>query len=169
LNPVLAGGIALWLVVGVGVAYGLRRGGHEPLLIGLAVPCWPLFVHRLDERAGSATVYAARIAQTLTRLAFAAEAAGEPVGELGTVREALDDADDRLARLDALLLEDPEEALLLSRRAEVAALIEAALADLGAIRLQLQLMTVDGAHAPKPTAALAELRARLHAAQELRG
>lgn len=170
MNPVLATGLAVWLLVGMGVAVALHRAGHDPATSVLALGCWPLFVHTLQESPAGSTPYAARIAESLRRLSQAATTAGEDPGELDTLRQGLQDADQRLARIDALLRDEPAEAALLSRRADTARGIEIALGDLAAIRLQFALMSVDGADpSAKPAEALTALRARLQAARELRG
>lgn len=170
MNPVLGGGLALWLLIGCGVAVALHRAGHDPATTMLALGCWPLFVHTLHESPAGSTPYAARITGSLHRLSQAATAAGEDPGDLDTLRQSLRDADERLGRIDALLREDPQEPALHTRRAEAAHGIELALGDLAAIRLQFALMSVDGADpSAKPAEALSALRARLQVARELRG
>lgn len=170
MNPVLATGLAVWLLVGTGVAVALHRAGHDPATTVLALGCWPLFVHTLQESPAGSTPYAARIAESLRRLAQAAATAGEDPGELDALRQGLQDADQRVAKIDQLLQDEPGEPALLSRRVETVRGIEEALGDLAAIRLQFALMSVDGADpSAKPAEALTALRARLQVARELRG
>lgn len=170
MNPVLATGLAVWLLVGAGVAVALHRAGHDPATTVLAIGCWPLFVHVLQEAPAASTPNAARITESLRRLSQAAASAGADPGELVTLRQGLQEVDQRLARIDRLLQDEPGEPALLSRRAETVRGIEEALGDLAAIRLQFALMSVDGADpSAKPAEALTALRARLQVARELRG
>lgn len=166
MNPVLSTGLATWLLIGFWVGLALHRGGHETMTAALAVPCWPLFVHTLVEAAPPKDH---RILTSLERLARAADNAGVSL-DLDPLARSLADAEQRLGRLDVLLLDDPEEAALLTRRARANAALEAALGDLAGIRLQLTLMTVDRPDASSSkdtTRALDDLRARLRVAQEI--
>ena len=164
----LIGGTALWVVVGLGVALALRSAGHDAVTVALSVGCWPLFVGSLDRPKDSG--YGGRIAAALRRVTESASAAGADAGELDTLRQGLLDASARLSRIDALLRDDPDEPELLERRRATVRGLDAALADLSAIRLQFSLMSVDGVEAScRPAEALDALRARVRTARELRG
>jgi len=170
-SPVVPAGALLWLAVGACTALLLHRGGHDRATVLLSVGCWPLFVHVAGEARPTST-YTERVDLALRRLADAARQAGEDRLDLDAVRQGLADADARVARIDALLLDHPGEPELAARRGETTRVIEAALGDLAAIRLQFALMSIDGKRERAPAelgAALASLSARLDAAAELRG
>lgn len=171
MSPAVPAGLAAWFAVGACTAALLHRGGHDRATVLLSVGCWPLFVHAVaDSRQASAS--GSRVDVALRRIDEAARLAGEPPLDLAPVRQSLQDAERRVAGIDALLLDHPGEPSLAARRDETRRVIEAALGDLAAIRLQLALMSIDGRRPGTPAelgAALALLRARLDAAAELRG
>lgn len=170
MSPVPAG-LALWLGVGAVTAALLYRGGHDRATVLLSVGCWPLFVHAVGD-ARPPSPHDSRVEVALRRIDEAARVAGEAPLDLAAVRQSLQDAERRVARIDALLLDHPGEPALAARRDETSRVIEAALGDLAAIRLQFALMSIDGRRQGTPAelgAALALLRARLDAAAELRG
>lgn len=171
MSPVVPAGLAVWLAIGACTAALLHRGGHDRTTVLLSVGCWPLFVHVVGDPRPAAG-YADRVDVALRRIADAAGLAGEEALDLRAVRQSLADADRRLARIDALLVDHPSEPSLTARRTDTVRAIEAALGDLAAIRLQFALMSIDGKREKTPvelSAALGSLRARLDAAAELRG
>ena len=159
-----------YLATGVGVALTLERRRLPRSTVLSAVICWPLYLGLLTE-AGPPPPPAGPLAGRI-RQAFEALASAElPVGEVGELRQALEAADLRLAKVDALLAEDlgyAGEALTRLKQArertagEIGAVIDGVLE----LRIHVGLVELAGDAAPI-TDRLRELRGRMDALEEL--
>lgn len=189
MSPVLAVLVVSWLIVGALVAMAQRRGTGAPGLWITALIAWPLLLGREDRSTNPtkdaaetsqldpAVVQAARADRLSERLrhAFAqlradldAPSFGEPpidVAELLAIEAPLLRAADRLAAVDHILADaavgNTGHALVPARN-KCRDDIEAALADLVALRVQLALFGLAGN--PRPVRLpLLSLAARVRA------
>ncbi len=161
-----------WLLVGVAVAAALVRQGHPAATAAAAVPCWPLLVPLLGSAPTRTGPTAARIHTTVDRLGRAWQDGVDhlPV-DLAPLRQSLLRADGRLARFDHLLADatDAQPAdldRLRAARADTAAEIEAVLAELVRLRVQIGLASLTADRGPLQDR-LRELAARVGAHDEL--
>lgn len=171
----------LYLAAGFAVATALDRRGHPRSAAVSAVVAWPLLVPLLRDRPASAGhgPLGARIDRTLDALldTLRDPAAGDVawVGEVDGLRDALHRADERLALVDRLLAEEPtaRDAVVTAQldalrhaRARAAAEIEALLAGVVQLRLQIGMLALAGNQAPVRDR-LRELHHRASALDEL--
>lgn len=180
----LTGAIAAGYVgIGIGVAAGLSRKGL-PLGTALsALAVWPLLAPLLAGDAPRVRTgpYDARIADTFAALAAVVAEVGDPGiapdGELDVLRTALARADERLGLVDKWLAaglgadadaDGPrrQAEALRQARAHAATEIEAVLAGLAELRLQIGLVTLAG-QGISVRDQLAGLRSRIAALDEV--
>lgn len=184
-----------YLGAGTALAWHLGRKGHGFGVTSSALVCWPLLLGligrpppsaelRLDPRP-SAGPNATRIdacVRTLGEGLAETHSGGSPLvdpAQLAKLAEALHGADGRIARVDRLLRETEAQrelirdaaveaalARLRSARAHAHGELEAVLAGLVQLRVQLGLFTLAGESEPVRER-LAELQARVTALAEL--
>ncbi len=162
---------AAWLVVGLGVAVALARRGEPTPTAAAALLFWPLLAPTL-----LAAPTSDRVRDAFDRLRDALRDAGEPVPpDLDALRATLIAAEARLARIARLVAEEPdaapaEVAALREAHARAAAELDAVLAEVGRVRVQLGLASLAGDTAAV-RARVGDLLARartLHEVAELR-
>jgi hypothetical protein len=175
-SPLAMAVTAGYLAAGVATAAVLARRGQPAATIAAAVPCWPLLLPLVGpaERPRSRGPLAERIDEGFRSLAatLADPSAGDaPVEDLDGLHASLLRADERLALVDRLLA-DPRAAAapgaetLREARAHVAAEIEAVLAEVVALRIQVGLQALAGDAAPV-SERLRALQMRLAALEEV--
>lgn len=174
-----------YLAVGAGVAWGLSRRGHPAVTAVSAVAVWPLLAPLLKADPGLSGVgpTATRIRACFSALAAsAAEAGGAlPQAEMAALMASLYRADERLAMVDRLLESDGLAQLegaggadelrrsletLRTARAHAAGEIEAVLAGVLQLRVQLGIQALAGDRQPVRER-LREMTARVHALEEV--
>jgi len=179
-----------YLVIGAGVAMGLSRRGHPPGMAVSAVAVWPLLAPLLQAAPGptGSGPMAERIRACFVALAAsAAEAggAGLPRAEMAGLMTSLYRADERLAMVDRLLENDGLSQLeaagaggdrgaelrrsletLRTARSHAAGEIEAVLAGVLQLRVQLGIQALAGDRQPVRER-LQEMTARVHALEEV--
>lgn len=164
--------LAGWLILGTVIALVLRRMGEPAGTSLAAVPAWPLFLPLLSQTRLPTTAYRQRIERAFVTLEQAFRDAQEsPPLDLGSLKSILLHADQRLLRVEAMIEEERDggESLiapLLQARSHARGEIEAVLAELGRIRIQIGLVSLSNNAAPIREA-LQELAARVRTLEEL--
>lgn len=154
-----------WVLVGAGVAGLLLRQGQPGPTALAALACWPLLLPLLAGVRPSGGPYGTRIDEALDRLDRALREVGEPLPEdVRALGRALHQADARVARFDRLRLDaadaEPIDRLALEQaRARAAAEVEAVLAEVVRMRVQVGLAAL--AEGAPLRARLVELSARV--------
>jgi hypothetical protein len=172
---------ALYLLVGAGVSLALARRGRDAATAAGAVVAWPLLLPLLGSgrrEAGSGPM-ARRIDEAfdalLDTLADPAAADVPFEEDVDELREALSRVDQRLALVDRLLQQEGGSTsepvarsveTLRRARARAAGEIEAVLAEVAQLRIQVGLMALAG-ETVSITDKLRELRARAAAIEEV--
>lgn len=179
-NEMVIGLVVVYLVIGVGVAGWLGRLGHPPATAMSAVVAWPLMWSTTGTAASGVAPgpHHARIAacfEALTRTLREEPAAVGLVGsgDLSVLRHSLERADARIAAVDRLLAEpglrdEPGARALQEARAKAADQVEAVLAGVLQLRVQVGLLALAGDTAGV-RARLGELTARVRALEEIEG
>ena len=175
----------VWLGAGTLVAGRLRRAGAPPGLTVAALGAWPLLLGEPESLATTSErvmgPLGPRIAGTFTALEEALEdpSVGEMAShqELAALRRALEEADRRLALVDTLLAEapdDPDPGVVRSlqrlrrARAHSESEAQAVLSGVLQLRIQVGLLALAGDALPVRER-LQELRARVAALDEVTG
>jgi hypothetical protein len=168
----------LWIAVGLVVAGALNRQGQPTPTALCAIAAWPLFVGVLSPTQATDGPLAARIHAAFAGLRETLHAehptgAPDPSGlDVSGLEAALLRADARIARVDRLLAEttesEPPPEVLTLRAARDASVrqVEAALAEVARVRVQVGLVALS--HDASPVrAALADLAARVRVLEEV--
>jgi hypothetical protein len=172
--------LLLWLGAGAGVGVRLARAGFAPATSASALLLWPALLGLVGApEPRVAGPFAARIEAAFGALAAAlANPAAAPLaweGEASALREALHAADQRIVLVDGLLsgvdatgdaAVDASRAALVRARDHAAAEIEAVLAGVVELRLQVGLLALAGDPVPVRDR-LRGLRARARALAEV--
>lgn len=149
-----------YLVVGCGVALALSRRGYPAATGVSALFAWPVLLPLVQSPPRPpAGPLAARIATTFAALGDALQdpAAGDLAfgDDLRGLQLALERADERLALVDRLLADTPDDprvadglASLRTARDRAASEIEGVLADVAQLRLQIGLVALAGQDLP---------------------
>lgn len=171
--------LAAWLAVGAAVGWRLDRAGAPAATAASALVAWPALLPLLGAPAPAGSgPFAARIRDAFAGLArtLADPAAAEVPwdDDLVALRASLVAADGRVALVDRLLDEARGEGAvaddlvaLRAARDHAATEIEAVLAGVVQLRLQVGLLALEGSDMPV-RARLEELRARAAALSEVR-
>ncbi len=171
----------VYLLAGAVVGLALARRGRDAATAAGAVVAWPLLLPLLgtDRRAAGEGPMARRIDEAfdalLDTLADPAAADVPFEEDVDDLREALSRVDQRLALVDRLLVQEGESTsepvarsveTLRRARARAASEIEAVLAEVAQLRIQVGLMALAGETVPVVDK-LRELRARASALEEV--
>ena len=167
--------LAIWLTTGGVVGYKLDRAGQPTTTAISAFVAWPILLSLLSDPHITTGPYATAIREAFQRLAqtLADPIAGDVpwAGELQSLRDSLISADSRMAMVDRLLVdEDPDTESgdeLRAARDHAAQEIEAVLAGLVDLRLQIGLYALEGGE-QSVQAELRALQARASALSEVR-
>jgi len=166
--------LAIYLLVGLGMAVSLRGRGHPVPTQASAVVAWPLFLGMVESRA-LVGPFAGRIEAAideLTRALAEPEAAQvTSLSDLSALKASLLQIDARIGVVDRMLADpsvhnDPLGLSLAEARAHAAAEVEGVLRGLHQLRLQVGLLALVGDTLPVRDR-VADLGARVRALSEL--
>jgi len=182
MSPLAIAVLLAWLAAGIVVAIALRSRGAGVETVAAAVVGWPLLVHQLFEGPGRPTPPAAGPLGPEIERAFAKVREVAPrgdadwLGDLEVLKASLRAADARLALVDRILAEAAEDrasasvaasiAQLTARRARTLAEVEAVLAELVRMRVQIGIVALSGDTLPVRDGLLS-LNARVRALDEM--
>ena len=185
MSPLAIGVLLAWLALGVVVALALRSRGAGVETVVAAVVGWPLLVHQLFEgparpappEAGPAGPLGTEIERAFAKVReVAPRGDADWLGDLEVLRASLLAADARVALVDRILAEAAEDrgsasvaasiAQLTARRARTLAEVEAVLAELVRMRVQIGIVALSGDTLPVRDGLLS-LNARVRALDEM--